>query len=122
MLSEHASRVIGYVRLVYKKAEDDALAGTKDQPPTSKPINWLEQDLCKQPAAEKLYKARRLKQRDKVRRTRSLSRALRCFLWVTELVAARLDSVPLRLFKSEADINGILPAGGGPLPIISFRS
>jgi hypothetical protein len=48
--------------------------------------------------------------------------ALRCFLWVTELVAARLGSAPLRQFKSEADINGILPAGGGPLPIISFRS
>jgi len=29
-------------------------------------------------------------------------------------------SAALRLLKVEADINGILPAGGGPLPFISF--
>jgi hypothetical protein len=28
----------------------------------------------------------------------------------------------LRLLKVESDINGILPAGGGPLPFISFLS
>jgi hypothetical protein len=31
-----------------------------------------------------------------------------------------LLSATLRLFKVESDINGILPAGGGPLPFISF--
>ena len=31
-----------------------------------------------------------------------------------------LCSAALRLFKVESDINGILPAGGGPLPFISF--
>ena len=29
-------------------------------------------------------------------------------------------SAALRLLKVESDINGILPAGGGPLPFISF--
>jgi hypothetical protein len=51
-----------------------------------------------------------------------LFRALRCFVWVTELDFGRPGSATLRLFKNESDINGILPAGGGPLPIISFRS
>jgi hypothetical protein len=31
-----------------------------------------------------------------------------------------LLSAALRLIKVESDINGILPAGGGPLPFISF--
>jgi len=33
-----------------------------------------------------------------------------------------LRSTALRLLKVESDINGILPAGGGPLPFISFLS
>jgi hypothetical protein len=33
-----------------------------------------------------------------------------------------LHSAARRLFKVESDINGILPAGGGPLPFISFLS
>jgi hypothetical protein len=33
-----------------------------------------------------------------------------------------LRSAALRLLKVESDINGILPAGGGPRPFISFLS
>ena len=33
-----------------------------------------------------------------------------------------LHSAARRLFKVESDINGILPAGSGPLPFISFLS
>ena len=40
------------------------------------------------------------------------TKAPRYSVWVT--------SAALRLFKVESDINGILPAGGGPLPFISF--
>jgi len=46
--------------------------------------------------------------------------APRYSLWVTELGGFSLRSAALRLFKVESDINGILPAGGGPLPFISF--
>ena len=40
--------------------------------------------------------------------------APRYSLWVTELGGFSLRSAALRLFKVESDINGILPAGGGP--------
>jgi hypothetical protein len=45
--------------------------------------------------------------------------ALRYSVW---LVVRRFSprSAALRLLKVESDINGILPAGGGPLPFISF--
>jgi len=46
--------------------------------------------------------------------------APRCLLWVTLLGRLSLHSAARRLFKVESDINGILPAGGGPLPFISF--
>ena len=46
--------------------------------------------------------------------------APRYSLWVTELGGFSLRSAALRLFKVESDINGILPAKGGPLPFISF--
>jgi hypothetical protein len=48
--------------------------------------------------------------------------ALRCSLWVTWLGRHSLHSAARRLFKVESDINGILPAGSGPLPFISFLS
>ena len=48
--------------------------------------------------------------------------ALRCFLWIASLGGSSVHSAPLSPFKIESDINGILPAGGGPLPFISFRS
>jgi hypothetical protein len=35
-------------------------------------------------------------------------------------IFAGLNAAALRLIKVESDINGILPAGGGPLPFISF--
>ena len=44
-----------------------------------------------------------------------LKPARRYFLWVTQLGGFSLRSAALRLFKVESDINGILPAGGGPL-------
>jgi hypothetical protein len=47
-------------------------------------------------------------------------KARRYSLWVTWSGGFSLRSAALRLLKVEADINGILPAGGGPLPFISF--
>ena len=44
------------------------------------------------------------------------------FRWVAWLGGFSLRSTALRLIKVESDINGILPAGGGPLPFISFLS
>ena len=42
---------------------------------------------------------------------------------VTQMLGgSSVHSAPQSLLKIESDINGILPAGGGPLPFISFRS
>jgi hypothetical protein len=42
--------------------------------------------------------------------------ALRCSLWIALLGGSSVYSAPQSLLKIESDINGILPAGGGPLP------
>jgi hypothetical protein len=48
--------------------------------------------------------------------------ALRCSLWIALLGGSSVHIAPLSQLKIESDINGTLPAGGGPLPLISFRS
>jgi hypothetical protein len=46
------------------------------------------------------------------------NKAPRYSVWVTQLGGFSLRSAALRLVKVESDINGILPARGGPLPFI----
>ena len=50
------------------------------------------------------------------------SKNLRIWLLLAGSTGRAFRSAALRLIKVESDINGILPAGGGPLPFISFLS